>query len=132
MPPEISPTLAKSKKMRIPVFEPATGARTKIDQLENYTLETAFMQGELEEERLEALRDLAQKRHEWDHLDGWEGLKRTRTEAAVQDAKRQIRPELYDQIQDLDWTVKRLTEEIDRLERDATKTSRVYSMITGS
>jgi len=128
----ISTALETSKGLRMPVFERGTGPRVKIDELETYLLLTAWQQGELSEERLDALVTLKEIDHQWDHLDGWQGLRRTRTEAAVEDAKRQLRPDLYDQKRDLEWTIKRLSEEIERLERDSTKVSRAYSMMTGT
>lgn len=128
----LTEALEKSKGLRMPLFEKGTAPRVKIDELESYLLLTAWQQGELAEERLDALVTLQDLEHQWDHLDGWQGLKRTRTEAAVEDAKRQVAPQLYDQKRDLEWTIKRLSEEIDRLERDATKVSRAYSMMTGT
>lgn len=128
----LTKALETSKGLRMPVFENGAMPRVKIDELESYLLLTAFQQGELAAERLEALVTLRELERQWDHLTGWEGLKRTRTEAAVDDAKRQMSPLLYDQKRDLEWTIKRLSEEIDRLERDATKVSRAYTFITGS
>lgn len=128
----LSPALTTAKQLRIPTFEKGTSPRMKIDELETYLLLGAHTQGDLSEERLDLLVKLKPLQNQWEHLDGWESLKQTRTEAGVKDAKRRINPDLYDQIQDLEWMVKRLTEEIDRLERDATKVSRVYTMITGS
>jgi hypothetical protein len=128
----ISDALATSKGLRVPVFEKGVAPRAKIEQLESYLLLSAFTQGELSEQRLDALVALQEFGREWDHLDGWQALKRTRTEAAVEDAKRQLNPVLFDQKRDLEWTIKRLSEEIERLERDATKISRAYSMITGT
>lgn len=128
----LSPALQASKRLRIPTFEKGTSPRVKIDELETYLLLSAFTQGDLSEERLDVLVLLKPVQRRWEHLGGWESLKQTRTEAGVKDAKRRVDPQLYDELQDLEWKVKRLTEEIDRLERDATKVSRAYSMITGS
>lgn len=128
----ITEALETSKGLRVPVFERDAAPRVKIDELESYLLLSAFTQGNLAEERLDALVTLREINHKWDHLDGWQALRRTRTEAAVEDAKRQLAPLLYDQKRDLEWTIKRLSEEIERLERDAVKVSRCYSMITGT
>jgi hypothetical protein len=128
----VTEALKTSKGLRVPVFEHGVSPRVKIEQLESYLLLSAFQQGELAEERLDALVTFEDLRREWDHLEGWEPYKRTRTEAGVEDAKRQLRPDLYDQRRDLEWTIKRLSEEIERLERDATKVSRAYSMTTGT
>lgn len=129
----ISDALTTSKQMRMPRFEHGVAPRVKIDELESYLLNTAFVQAELAEERLDALVTLQELSRSWDHLDGWQALRRnTRTEKSVEDAKRQVDPRLYDQIKDLEWTIKRLSEEIERLERDASKASRAYSMMTGT
>lgn len=128
----LTPALVVAKGMRVPTFEKGVGSRARVEALESYLLQSAFAQGELSEERLDRLVMLKGHQQEWDHLDGWQALLRTRTEAAVKDAKRQVNPGLYDRLTELEWIIKRLVEEIDRLERDATKVSRAYSMMTGS
>ena|ERR1035437_5615929 len=132
MTPTLPSCLVTSYGLRIPLFEAGTMPRTKIDALESYLLLTAWTQGELAEERFRVLAELTTLEHEWSHMDGWQGSQRTRTELAVEDAKRKLRPELYDLLTERKWIVKRLSEEIDRLEGDATKVSRVYTFITGS
>lgn len=128
----LTPALLVAKKMRMPRFEKGTSPRVKVEQLETYLLESAFAQGELSEERLDRLLEVKRHQEVWDHIDISGYPLRTRTEAAVRDAKRQVNPNLYNTLTELEWTIKRLVEEIDRLERDATKVSRVYSMMTGS
>lgn len=129
--PDLPECLKIAIGLRIPLFKEES-PKGKIDALESYLLLTAWYQGELAEERLNRLCELRPLEEEWNHLAGWESLKQTRTEKGVMDAKRRLRPDLYDEMTGLQWMVKRLDEEADRLERDATKTSRVYSMITGS
>lgn len=131
---QLPDALEKSKKMRVPTFEHGTSPRQKIDQLETYLLDSAAVQGDLTEERLDWMVRLVPLEHEWDHIpeDEWAHLRRTRTETAVKHAKRIARPQLYDEIQGIEWMAKRLTEEIDRMERDASKCSRAYTMLTGS
>lgn len=121
-----------ASKLRVPVFQRETAPREKIDQLEEYMLLSAYFAGELHRERLEHHQRVADLQLEWDHLAGWEPFRRSKTETAVEDAKRQLRPDLYDAIADARWAIARLSEEIDRLERDATKVSRTYTFITGS
>lgn len=128
----ISEALAESAGLRMPVFEDGVPGSEKIGQLESYLLLTAFGQGKLSEERLGLYADLRDARKEWSELVGFEALVKRRTDTAVDEAKAQLRPDLHQQVRDLEWKVKRLTEEIDRLERDATKCSRVYTFITGS
>lgn len=128
---ELSDAMNTAAALRFPVFEKGTAASTKVEQIEEHVTVTAYWQGDLEQERLEAHRALQDLQSEWDHLVGWEALKRTKTETAVEDAKRQLRPDLYDRLADLRWRIKRWSEQIDRLERDFTKASRVYTFITG-
>lgn len=132
--PELPAALVTSIELRVPVFERGTAPRMKIDALEEYLLLSAHVQGDLTEERLDWMSRLVPLKDEWDHLpqEDWGHLRRTRTETAVTHAKRQVRPELYDDMMDIDWMIKRLTEEIDRMERDASKCSRAYTMITGT
>lgn len=130
--PNLPECLTISLGLRVPVFEKGKSPREKIDELESYLLLSAYTQGELTEERMGWLVGRVVLQTEWDHLDGWQQYKRTRTELAVRDAKRHIRPDLYDRLQANEWMVKRLGEEIDRMERDATKVSRAYTMITGA
>jgi hypothetical protein len=130
--PNLPDCLTVSLGLRVPVFEKDKSPREKIDELESYLLLSAYTQGELTEERMTWLVGAVVLQMKWDHLDGWQHLRRTRTELAVRDAKRQIAPELYDRLQANEWMVKRLSEEIDRMERDATKISRAYTMITGA
>jgi hypothetical protein len=124
--------LAAAAKLRVPRVERELGVRARVEALEDYLLESAWHQGELAEARLELYGQLRELEEKWDHLDGWQALKRTKTEAAVDDAKRQLRPELYDGIKKARWLIRRLSEEIERLERDATKCSRAYTLATGS
>lgn len=130
--PTLPAALVTALGLRVPVFEKDASPSYKIAELESYLLLSAFTQGELTEQRLDWLVRLVPLEDEWDHLAGWEEHLRTRTEKGVTQAKRCVRPDLYDEIQDIEWMVKRLSEEIDRMERDATKCSRAYSMITGS
>lgn len=130
--PTLPAALTTSIDLRMPVFEAGTAPTTKIAALEEYLLLTAYYQGDLAKERLEWQVKLVPIRDAWDHLTGWEHLKLTsRSEKAVASSKRQVRPDLYDRLMDHDWMIARLTEEIDRMERDATKASRAYTLMTG-
>lgn len=130
--PTLPSSLTTSIGLRMPVFADGTSATDKLGQLESYLLLTAYTQGELSECRLEWLSSKIALQDEWAHLTGWEDLRRTRTETAVTHAKRMLRPDLYDALEDHDWMIKRLTEEVDRMERDSVKASRAYTFITGS
>jgi hypothetical protein len=126
--------LRLSLAMRVPTFERDQAPRSKISELEDFMLRSAEMQGDLARERVERMADLVPIESEWDHIpdEEWREHRRTRTETAVTHAKRLVRPELYDQIQDHEWMIKRLTEEMERLDRCDAVVSRVYTMVTGS
>jgi hypothetical protein len=123
--------LDEAAKQRMPRIARDQGSRARLDALEDYMLETAYHRGDLMEARLEVYELRHTLREEWDHLDGWQALKRTKTETAVEDAKRQLRPDLYDGIKQAEWLIARLTEQIDRLDREATICSRAYTFATG-
>jgi predicted RNase H-like nuclease (RuvC/YqgF family) len=127
-----SNALQTAVSLRFPVWEREVGTRTKIEQLEEFVSVGAYWQGELESERLDCHDRLDELERQWQHLAGWEQFKRTKTETAVEDAKRQLRPELYDELVAARKKIRRLSEQIDRLERDYAKASRVYTMLTGS
>lgn len=132
--PTLPACLTTSLGLRVPVFARTAAPREKIEALEEYLLLSASVQGDLTEERFDWMTRLVPIQDEWDHMpeEEWGHHRRTRTETAVKHAKRIARPPLYDEIMDIEWMIKRLTEEIDRMERDATKCSRAYTMITGS
>lgn len=137
--PELPECLKTALGLRMPVFrrEPhpdAASPAERIRQMEEYIQITGYWEGELNEERVKWLADKEPLRREWGEIpeSEWGHLRRTRTETAVDQAKRQVRPELYTKIQDCDWMVKRLTEEVGRMGREYDRASRVYSLITGS
>lgn len=130
--PTLPDCLAESLKMRVPRFTQEDTVGTKVARYEDYMMETAFVEGELTEERVQQLLRKAPLKHRWDHMQGWDHLVKGRTEGAVTRAKAQVNPLLYDELEEIDWLVKRLSEEIDRMQRDAAKCSRAYTMLTGS
>lgn len=90
-------------------------------------LQATALQGEIASLRLETHESLRTCQHEWAHLDGWQPFKRSKTEAAVEDAKRQLKPTLYDAIENAKWLIRRLDEEFDRLGTDADRCSRLLT-----
>lgn len=133
---EIERTLYSAAKLRMPKFDKDDRwtSRAKIEALEEYLLSTARWRSFLEEARLHAEHGVRQLRREWDHLQGWEAFRRNgeRTQASIEDAKREMKPDLYDSIKSGEWLVKRLSEQIRRLEHDDDVASRVYTLITGT
>ena len=129
---ERSGTLFAAAALRVPRLESGASPRERIEALETYLLDVAHMQGELEQARLDTHDALRHVEGEWEDLQGWEMLRRGKTDRSIDDAKRQLRPELWDAICKARWLIARLTEQIERLERDATKVSRAYTLMTGS
>lgn len=123
--------LDAAKGLRMPRLTRKQSERERLNLLEDYMLETAWHRGELMEGRMEVYEALQTLKEEWDHLDGWQALKRTKTETAVEDAKRQLRPDLYNGIKKAEWLIARLGEQMERLDREATICSRAYTFATG-
>jgi hypothetical protein len=125
--------LRRSVELRMPQVPRSEGPRARIDQLEDYMLKSAWHQGELAQARLETHDALRTLEDEWDDLEGWQSyVRQNRTNAGIEDAKRQRDPRLHKAIKHARWLVARLSEEIDRLERDAKVCSRAYTFATGS
>lgn len=127
-----SHALITAAALRVPIFRPGTHRQAKLDSLEEYMLVSAYWLGECHEERLSDYEALRGKESEWDQLQGWEAFRRGKTDSSIDEAKKVVRPDLWAEITDGRWHVARLTDEIERLDRDATKVSRVYSIITGT
>lgn len=125
-------TLAAAAKLRMPRIPRDEGQRARIDALEDYMLETAYHQGELSEARLELYDSLRTVEEEWAELVGWESFRKGKTDASVDEAKAKCRPDLARARRQAKYLIARLSEEIDRLEKDATKASRAYTLATGS
>lgn len=128
----LSEAMRTAAALRFPVPKEDATPREKLEALEDYAVACAYWQGELHEERLTLLQEHRVRAREWDHLEGWEPMRRSKTEAAVDDAKRQLRPDLYDELQDDRAQLKDLGEQIGRLDREHDKLSRVYTIQTGS
>lgn len=128
--PEVDP-LEVALQLRAPVFPRGTNSRVKSEQMEEFMLLSAYWQGELNEERHRLIVEAAPHQDEWDKLEGWEPYRDGRTDESVDRAKRVIREDLWDILQVKRRRVRALTNEIDRLERDAAKVSRAYTMLSG-
>lgn len=123
--------LAVALTLRVPVFERGTLPQAKAAAMEEFMLLSAYWQGELNLDRHLVLADAAPLQDEWDKLEGWESFRQGRTDSSVDAAKRVIREDLWDALQEKRRRVRALTNEIDRLERDASKVSRAYTMLSG-
>lgn len=133
---ELSKAFNLAKALRVPLWSDEDGPKPPLrlsGELGEYMLLSAFYAGELHEERLEIYAEQRAKQEEWDHLEGWEPFRNGKTDSSREEAKRLLRPELWDELQAAKWVVARLTDEIDRLNRDAEKAvSRAYTMLTGT
>lgn len=142
---EIEQTAFDVATLRMPRFkvdpnDPMASTRPgeKIEKLESYLLEVAFARGYAEEARLYAHAAVQRLQVSWDHLEGWEVSfgspeKAARaTQPQIAEAKRQLDPELFDSIEKGKYLIKRLTEQIKRLEKDEDVASRAYTLISGS
>lgn len=127
----VSDVLRSASKLRVPRYNADASARYKIEGLADYMLESALHQGDLEQERLEAHEQLATLDEEWENLTGWEPFRQGKTDSSIERAKAQLRPDLAKSRKWLDWQIDRLSEQIERIERDATKVSRTYTMYGG-
>jgi hypothetical protein len=130
--PTARDVLDAATKLRMPRIPRDQGARARIDALEDYMLLIAWHQGELSEARLGLYDELRTVNDAWAELVGWENFRRGKTDASIDEAKAKARPDLARARRQAQWLVARLTEEIDRLEKDATKASRAYTLATGS
>jgi hypothetical protein len=125
---ELPECLATSITLRIPVVDPAKSLSDRIAEIESYLLLAAFNQGQLAEERLRVHQELREMEYEWATLEGWEALRgRARTNASIDDAKRQLQPDLWKRIESARWLIKRVTEEYDRLDSDGDRCSRLLT-----
>lgn len=132
---ELSENFTRASQLRVPLWDRAGEKSTMVlsEELAEYMLLSAWYAGALHEERLTLYQAHRKMQSEWDHLEGWETFQRGKTDSSREDAKRIIRPDLYDEIQQSKWMIARLSEEIDRLNRDAEKAvSRTYTILTGT
>lgn len=109
----------------------------KVSQLEDYLVDLAVARGDLEEARLHLHAALNPMLDEWDRIIGWEahlGYSSRTTQEDVRRAKREIRPELHDAINEAKRLAARIGEQIVRLGGmgDEQVASRLYTLITGS
>ena len=119
--------LRDSLAHRDPRYDPKTSRSVRVGGLENHLLLSACVQADLHEERIAWERELWELDQRWAHVRDWEHNLVGRTEKAIIAAKAQAAPELYAKKRGAEWIVKLLTQEIDRMESDATKVSRAMT-----
>lgn len=147
---QIEQTAFDVATLRMPKFiynvnDPMASTRPgeKIEKLESYILDVAYARGEAEQARLYAYAAVRRLTIEWDHLKDWElsfdpdvtkalAKAAKATQPQIKEAKRQIRPDLFDGIEHGQYLVKRLTEQIKRLEKDEDVASRAYTLVSNA
>jgi hypothetical protein len=130
-PPATDP-LRVALALRVPILPAETPRVQIVDAMEEFMLVSAFWAGEMNAVRFEARQVLDDLLVRWSKLTGWEGLVRGRTDASVEAAKRDFDPNLWEHIHFHKCRIRDLDTEIDRLDRDATKVSRAYTMLVGA
>jgi hypothetical protein len=134
----IKGALAMAREMRSPKFSPATTAGEKISALEDYLLETAWMQGELEEALFWLDSLVSHYRHKATLITGYEvalpNKRRERiTQADINTAKRTVDPETFELGEQVTQLRAQALRQIDRMRFEAGQgpISRAYTMVTG-
>lgn len=132
---EFSEDFVKAQRLRVPLWD-RQGEKSTIalsEELAEYMLLSAWYAGALHEERLGHYAELRRLQGQWDHLEGWEMYRTGKTDSSRDEAKKLCDPDLWDELQARKWIIARLTEEIDRLNRDGEKAvSRTYTILTGT
>lgn len=136
-PDAVRTLLFEAAKLRIPRFSADDTTGFKIDRLESYLLDTAYWRGELEEARLWMHEAVKIVEDQWSAIKGWEPhlrkpSKADVTQEEIRQAKREIKPDLYDSLREGSHLIRRLSDQIRRLENDDEVVSRAYTFLTGS
>lgn len=136
-PDECRSLLFEAARLRIPRFTADDSTGFKIDRLESYLLDTAYWRGELEEARLWMHEAVKIVEDEWSAIQGWEPhlrrpSKTDLTQEEIRQAKREIKPDLYASLREGHHLIRRLGDQIRRLEEDDAAVSRAYTFLTGS
>lgn len=130
---EFTEDFVNAQQLRVPLMHPDKSAMMLSEELASYMLLSAWYAGALHEERLGHYAALRRDQGAWDHLEGWEMYRTGKTDSSRDEAKRMCDPDLWDRIQARKWIIARLSEEIDRLNRDGEKAvSRTYTILTGT
>lgn len=129
---ELSEAHRTAAALRVPVFARDCDPRVKLDALEEFMLVSAHWAGEIHYERLQLRIELAERERSWERMEGWQAFRRGKTDSSIDQAKAELEPELWERLQSLRWLERQLSCEYDRLDRDATKVSRAYTILQGA
>lgn len=138
-PKEVRELLFTAAKIVPPSFRVSEGelkldARQKIDLVEDHILLIARWRAKVEEAMLYLQAALKELEDEWDGVEGWQNFRgdRETSQKSITEAKRKVRPDLYDSIREAKWLIDKCLRQIRRLERDEEfSCSRVYTFVTG-
>lgn len=131
---DIRDVLDRATKMRMPQRHPDDSRSLFIEHLTDYILKVAEMRGELLEARTHMELSVELLEDKWARVQGWQALAGARpSQAAIDDAKRQIDGETWQGIRDGKRMIERLTVQVKRLAgmADDEAASRVYTLLTG-
>jgi hypothetical protein len=133
---EIRQKFDEARVIRVPRINPGTHQREKIQALEDYLTLTAWHRGELEDALWWLWTAENALLEEWDQIEGYQQFLPTtakeRTQHAVRQAKRRVKPDLYVSLQLCGKLKEGIGRQIRRLELDDRNVSRTYSLATGS
>lgn len=132
---EIRGALDRAMVLRVPERGSDDTTTTFIAALEDYLVKVARMRGDLEEARFHAYAAVEVLEDEWEAIEGWETIAGTKRATAAQkdDAKRELKPDLWGSIKTGRRLAARLTEQIKRLGSlsDDEVVSRLYTLVSG-
>lgn len=134
---EIKAALHAALPLRVPIWNPQTTARGKVEALEDYLAQCAYKRADCEEALYWSWEAEKVLRREWEGIEGWEALlpskARSRpTEAHVTRAKARVKPETYASLSEVKTLIEGLDRQCKRLTRDEETCSRRYSLLSGS
>lgn len=126
--------LTTAKSLRMPIWKanekPPPSQR--VEEYGDYIALTAYWQGELSALVLDTQAELSDIEDEWAALEGYEIHRDGRkTDRSVDEAKAQAAPDLAKRRREKKRLLKMLNEEVDRLERESVKASRIVTTIIG-
>lgn len=134
----IKDALLKALKLRPPVFESDLPGRSKVSELEDYLLSTAWLRAELEEALHWVDLLMANIKAQVEEITGYEVLlpAKSRDRITQQDivaAKRRTVPEVFEMGAEVKQLRVSIVRQIDRFEHEAQWViSRAYTMVSGS
>lgn len=133
---EIKAALLAALPLRVPIWNPRSTAREKVEELENYLAQCAYKRADCEEALYWAWEAEKVLRREWEGIEGWENLlpskARSRpTEPQVTRAKARVKPETFTGLSEVKTLIEGLDRQCKRLTRDEETCSRRYSLLSG-